>query len=54
MNRLKKLAMVLPILALMAFLIFTLTKQQLAPSVIFTTIEGKKLAWLLSKAKWYW
>ena len=50
-NRLKKLAMALPILALLAFLIFTLTKQQLAPSVIFTTIEGKKISMASLKGK---
>ena len=51
MNRLKQLAMALPILALLAFLIFTLTKQQLAPSVIFTTIEGKKISMASLKGK---
>ena len=51
MNRLKQLAMALPILALLTFLIFTLTKQQLAPSVIFTTIEGKKISMASLKGK---
>ena len=51
MNTLKKLAMALPVLALLAFLIFTLTKQQLAPSVIFTTIEGKKISMASLKGK---
>ena len=50
-NRLEQLAMALPILALLAFLIFTLTKQQLAPSVIFTTIEGKKISMASLKGK---
>lgn len=44
MNTLKKLAMSLPILALLAFLVFTLTKQSNAPDVTFTTIEGKKIS----------
>ena len=51
MNRLKLFAMALPILALLTFLIFTLTKQQLAPSVIFTTIEGKKISMASLKGK---
>ena len=51
MNTLKKLAMAMPILALLAFLIFTLTKQQLAPNVIFTTIEGKKISMASLKGK---
>ena len=51
MNRLKNLAIALPILALISFLIFTLTKQQLAPSVIFTTIEGKKISMASLKGK---
>ena len=51
MNRLKQFTMALPILALLAFLIFTLTKQQLAPSVIFTTIEGKKISMASLKGK---
>ena len=50
-NSFKKLAMALPILVLLAFLIFTLTKQQLAPSVIFTTIEGKKISMASLKGK---
>ena len=51
MNTLKKLAMALPVLALLAFLVFTLPKQQLAPSVIFTTIEGKKISMASLKGK---
>ena len=51
MNTLKKLAMALPVLALLAFLVLTLTKQQLAPSVIFTTIEGKKISMASLKGK---
>ena len=50
-NRLKQLAMALPILALLAFLIFILTRQQLAPNVIFTTIEGKKISMASLKGK---
>ena len=50
-NSFKKLAMALPILVLLGFLIFTLTKQQLAPSVIFTTIEGKKISMASLKGK---
>ena len=50
-NRLKQLAMALPILALLALLIFTLTRQQLAPNVIFTTIEGKKISMASLKGK---
>ena len=51
MNTLKKLAMALSVLALLAFLIFILTKQQLAPNVIFTTIEGKKISMPSLKGK---
>ena len=51
MNALKKLAMALSVLALLAFLIFILTKQQLAPNVIFTTIEGKKISMPSLKGK---
>ena len=51
MNTLKKLAMALPVLAILTFLVFTLTKQQLAPNVIFTTIEGKKISMSSLKGK---
>ena len=51
MNTLKKLAMSLPILALLAFLVFNLTKQQIAPNVTFTTIEGKKISMASLKGK---
>ena len=51
MNTLKKLAMALPVLALLAFLVFTLTQQQLAPNVIFTTIQGKKISMASLKGK---
>ena len=51
MNTLKKLAMSLPILALLAFLVFNLTKQQIAPNVIFTTIEGKTISMTSLKGK---
>ncbi len=51
MNNLKKLAMSLPILALLAFMIFELTKQPLAPNVTFTTIEGKQISMASLKGK---
>ncbi len=51
MNKLKPLVMALPILAILAFLVFILTKQQLAPNVIFTTIEGKKISMASLKGK---
>ena len=51
MIRLKQLAIALPILALLAFLIFTLTMQQFAPSVVFTTLEGKKISMASLKGK---
>jgi peroxiredoxin len=51
MNNLKKLAMSVPILALLAFLIFELTKQSPAPNVTFTTIEGKQISMASLKGK---
>jgi peroxiredoxin len=50
-NILKKLAMSLPILALLAFMIFELTKQAPAPNVTFTTIEGKQISMASLKGK---
>lgn len=43
MLKLKKLVIPLAILALLAFLVFNLTKKPLAPSVTFTTITGQKI-----------
>jgi thiol-disulfide isomerase/thioredoxin len=51
MNTLKKLAMSLPILALLAFLVVELTRQPLAPNVTFTTIEGKQISMASLKGK---
>ncbi len=44
MLKLKKLVVPLAILALLAFLVFNLTKNPQAPNVTFTTIEGKKIS----------
>jgi peroxiredoxin len=43
MLKLSKLVVPLTILALLGFLIFSITKNPQAPSVTFTTIEGKKI-----------
>jgi peroxiredoxin len=43
MLKLKKLAVPLGILALLAFLVFHLTKTPQAPAVTFTTITGQKI-----------
>ena len=43
MLKLKKLVISLGILALLAFLVFSLTKNSLAPNVTFTTITGQKI-----------
>lgn len=40
---LKKLILPFAILALLTFLVFNLTRNQQAPNVTFTTIEGKKI-----------
>jgi peroxiredoxin len=43
MLKLKKVAIPLTILVLLAFLVFSLTKNSQAPDVTFITIEGKKI-----------
>ena len=43
MLKLKKLIVTFAILALLAFLVFNLTKHPQAPNVTFTTIAGKKI-----------
>jgi peroxiredoxin len=43
MIHLKKLGIALGILALLAFLLFHLTKAPMAPDVSFTTIQGKEI-----------
>jgi peroxiredoxin len=48
---LKKIAIPLGILALLAFLVFNLTKSQPAPDVTFTTILGKKISMVSLKGK---
>jgi peroxiredoxin len=44
MLKLRKFVVPLAILALLAFLVFNLTKNPQAPNVTFTTIEGKKIS----------
>jgi peroxiredoxin len=51
MLKLKKLAIPLGVLALLAFLVFNLTKSQPAPNVTFTTIQGKKISMTSLKGK---
>ncbi len=48
---LKKLGLPLGILALLAFLVFNLTKSQPAPNVTFTTIQGKEISMASLKGK---
>jgi peroxiredoxin len=51
MISLKKLGISLGILALLAFLVFHLTKSQPAPDVTFTTIQGKEISMASLKGK---
>ena len=51
MFKLKKLAIPLAILALLAFLGFNLTKSQQAPNVTFITIHGKEISMASLKGK---
>jgi thiol-disulfide isomerase/thioredoxin len=51
MFKLKKLLVPLGILALLAFLMFHLTKSQLAPDVTFVTIENKEISMASLKGK---
>ena len=51
MLKLKKLAIPLAILALLAFLGFNLTKSQQAPNVTFITIHGKEISMASLKGK---
>jgi peroxiredoxin len=51
MLKLKKLAIPLGVLALLAFLVFNLTKSQPAPNVTFTTIQGKEISMTSLKGK---
>ncbi len=48
---LKKFAIPFAILALLAFLVFNLTRSPQAPDVTFTTIEGKKISMADLKGK---
>jgi peroxiredoxin len=48
---LKKIAIPLGIFALLAFLVFHLTKSQPAPDVTFTTIQGKEISMASLKGK---
>lgn len=47
----KKIVIPFAILVLLAFLIFNLTKSQLAPDVTFTTIQGKEISMASLKGK---
>jgi len=51
MLKLKKLIVPFAILALLAFLVFNLTKSQPAPDVTFTTIQGKEISMASLKGK---
>ncbi len=51
MISLKRLGISLGILALLAFLVFHLTKSQPAPDVTFTTIQGKEISMASLKGK---
>lgn len=51
MISLKKLGISLGILALLAFLVFNLTKSQPAPDVTFITIQGKEISMASLKGK---
>ena len=51
MIKVKNIAITLALLALLAFLVFNLTKQSPAPNVTFTTIEGKKISMASLKGK---
>ena len=51
MLKLKKLIVPFAILALLAFLVFNLTKSQPAPDVTFTTIHGKEISMASLKGK---
>ena len=51
MLKLKKLAIPLAILALLAFLGFNLTKSQQAPNVTFITLQGKEISMASLKGK---
>jgi peroxiredoxin len=51
MISLKKLGILLGILALLAFLVFHLTKSLPAPNVTFTTIQGKEIGMTSLKGK---
>ncbi len=51
MISLKKLVVPLAILALLAFLVFHLTKSQPAPDVTFTTLQGKEISMASLKGK---